>query len=353
MIYHIYLDMIVGITDNNSFDVLEDCGDDDAHPKAGLYLQRGEKPLSRMCLNTALTKNAKAKFNGLNKTDAFSEWHKNNSLTQLAFSSIHHQLASIQVAHLLCRGGTMAAWRSQPRRRVPLSPQWPSGSPHLLAGGCGNESSSPPFPWRSTGTSLSVKWRSCFGAQCGQARARLAWNGDLVLVRIKALRVHATIADDVAVRFGDVPSSAAPVTITGAAIQQVLWAQGDEEAVFLLHLTLQSSQRAEGPAGATITLEKRQHLSKLLIYLPPFIGLQQPTWFWTGLTRPYVLQSTLGGLSKASLFSKIPFLTGTLSSTLSLFIFSLISSAVLRDNWAGKNEEMLPSLPNAWTRNGK
>lgn len=40
--------MIVGITDNNSFDVLEDCGDDDAHPKAGLYLQRGEKPLQNV-----------------------------------------------------------------------------------------------------------------------------------------------------------------------------------------------------------------------------------------------------------------------------------------------------------------
>lgn len=82
-----------------------------------------------------------------------------------------------------------------------------------------------------------------------------------MLVRIKALRVHASVVDDVVVGFGDVPSSAAPVTITGAAIHQVLWAQGDEEAGFLLHLTLQSSQRAEGPAGATMSLEKRQHLS--------------------------------------------------------------------------------------------
>lgn len=86
-------------------------------------------------------------------------------------------------------------------------------------------------------------------------------NGDLVLVRIKAVRVHASVADDVVVGFGDVAAPAAQVSVSGAAVHQVLWAQRNQEPGFLLHLTLQSPQRAEGPAGATVALKERQHFS--------------------------------------------------------------------------------------------
>lgn len=198
----------------------------------------------------------------------------------------------------------------------------------------------PAFPWTEYRHFPFCKTETFLWSWCrwGQAWISLEWNNDLVLVRIKALRVHASVADDVVVGFGDVASPAAQVTITGAAVHQVLRAQGNEEPGFLLHLTLQSSQRAEGPAGATITLRKRPHFSWSSLTLSPFVAFKQPTWFWTGLTRPSFLQSTLGGVSKSSLSSKVPFQTGTRSSTFSLFIFSLISSAVLRDKRAAKHE---------------
>ena len=75
--------------------------------------------------------------------------------------------------------------------------------------------------------------------------------GHLVFVGVWALWVDASVADDVAEGFGDVSSSAAEVTFTSAAVHQVLWAQLNKDPCSLLHLTLKSSHRAEGPAGPT------------------------------------------------------------------------------------------------------
>lgn len=72
-----------------------------------------------------------------------------------------------------------------------------------------------------------------------------------MFVGVKALGVDASVVDDVAVGLRDVSSSAAQVTFIGAAVHQVLWAQGNKDPRSLLHLALKSSQRAEGPAGPT------------------------------------------------------------------------------------------------------
>lgn len=80
-------------------------------------------------------------------------------------------------------------------------------------------------------------------------RSALMHSGDdLVLIWVKALRVDASVADDVAVGFGDVASPAAQVSIHVAAVHQVLWTQWNKDTSSLHHLALKSSQRAEGPA---------------------------------------------------------------------------------------------------------
>lgn len=81
-----------------------------------------------------------------------------------------------------------------------------------------------------------------------------------MLVGVKALRVDASVADDVAVGLGDVSSSAAQVPLVAAAVHQVLRAQRNQDARLLLHLALQSPQGAEGPAGPAQALRKRSQL---------------------------------------------------------------------------------------------
>lgn len=71
---------------------------------------------------------------------------------------------------------------------------------------------------------------------------------DLVFIGIKALRVNASVANDIAVGFRDVASSATQVSVLGAAIHQVLRTQRNKCTSALLQLALESSQRAEGPA---------------------------------------------------------------------------------------------------------
>lgn len=78
-----------------------------------------------------------------------------------------------------------------------------------------------------------------------------------MLVGVKALRVDASVADDVAVGLGDVSSPAAQVPLVAAAVHQILRAQRNQNARLLLHLALQSPQRAEGPAGPAQALWKR------------------------------------------------------------------------------------------------
>ena len=94
---------------------------------------------------------------------------------------------------------------------------------------------------------------------------------NLVFVGVKPLGVDASVADDVAEGFGDVSSSAAMVTVDGAAVQQVLWTQGDEDAGSLRYLPLESPQRAEGPARPAQALLKRgrqsDHVSRLRFFL--------------------------------------------------------------------------------------
>lgn len=63
----------------------------------------------------------------------------------------------------------------------------------------------------------------------------------LVFVGVEALGVYASVADDVSEGFGDVSSSAAVISVVGAAVHQVLWAQGDKDTCSLLNLSLKSS----------------------------------------------------------------------------------------------------------------
>ncbi len=65
--------------------------------------------------------------------------------------------------------------------------------------------------------------------------------------------------DDVVVGSWEVSTSAAVVSFFPAAVHQVLWAKGDEHTGSLLHLTLESSQSAEGPAGPTLPLQKERN----------------------------------------------------------------------------------------------
>lgn len=118
----------------------------------------------------------------------------------------------------------------------------------------------PAFPWTEYRHFPVCKREKFSWSWCGGGQARLERSRDLVFVGIKAVRVHAPVADDVAVGLGDVSSPAAQVAVTDAAVQQVLRAQGDQEPGSLLHLTLQSPQRAEGPAGATETLGNKATL---------------------------------------------------------------------------------------------
>lgn len=74
---------------------------------------------------------------------------------------------------------------------------------------------------------------------------------DLVFIGVKALWVNASIADDVWEGFRDVTSFAAMVSIVGATVHQVLWAQGHKDTCLLLHLALKSSQGGKGPAWPT------------------------------------------------------------------------------------------------------
>lgn len=117
----------------------------------------------------------------------------------------------------------------------------------------------------------------------------------LVFVGVKPLWVDAIVVYDVAVGFSDVTSSAAEVSILGAAVHQVLRAQRHEDPRVLLHLAFQRPQRAEGPTRPTWPLIKkpwRYHVHHRAVFK---WLLRLLTWFWTGLTRPFLLQSTLGG----------------------------------------------------------
>lgn len=171
----------------------------------------------------------------------------------------------------------------------------------------------PAFPWTEYRHFPFCKTEKFFWSwgRWGQAWASLQWNEDLVFVRVKALRVHASVADDVAVGFGDVPSPAAHVAITGAAVHQVLWAQGNKEPSFLLHLTLQSSQRAEGPAGATVTLKEgniyHDHRWRRLLSLvsnsPPGSG---PDWPGRPSSSPHSEESRSQACPQTFHFWQVP-----------------------------------------------
>lgn len=130
-----------------------------------------------------------------------------------------------------------------------------------------------------------------------------------MLVGVKALRVDAPVADDVAVGLGDVSSPAAQVPLVAAAVHKVLRAQRNQNARLLLHLALQSPQRAEGPAGPAQALGKRsQPPVNRGIILNSSVGKVSLTWFWTGLTKPSSLQSTLRGVDMSLSSSEEPFL---------------------------------------------
>lgn len=76
-----------------------------------------------------------------------------------------------------------------------------------------------------------------------------------MFVGVEALRVHASVADDVAVGLGDVTSPATQVSLVAAAVYQVLRAERNQDSHPLGNLSLQSPQRTEGPAGPTLTLQ--------------------------------------------------------------------------------------------------
>lgn len=76
-----------------------------------------------------------------------------------------------------------------------------------------------------------------------------------MLIGVEALRVDASIANNVAEGFRDESSSAAEVSIQSAAVHQVLWTQRNQDPCLLLHLTLQSPYSAERPARPTHPLE--------------------------------------------------------------------------------------------------
>ena len=69
-----------------------------------------------------------------------------------------------------------------------------------------------------------------------------------MFIGVKALRVDASVADDIVEGFGDVSAPAAQVSILPAAVNQVLWTQGDEDACVSLHLALKGLRCTEGPA---------------------------------------------------------------------------------------------------------
>lgn len=133
-------------------------------------------------------------------------------------------------------------------------------------------------------------------------------------VGVGLVRVDALVVDDVLEGAGHEASLAALVPVHGGAVNEVLGAQGHQLARLQLHLPLQGPHGAEGPARPARALRTpgAQTLPR---------GAEAPggsgsrclggrrsrgpgrgagaalTWFFTSVTQPWSLQSTVSGVS--------------------------------------------------------
>lgn len=118
----------------------------------------------------------------------------------------------------------------------------------------------------------------------------------LSLVGVGLLGVDPVVVDDVLEGSGHEPAAAAPVPLRHGAVHEVLGAQRHQGPRLQLHLRLERSHGAEGPARAAGTLREPRRCSDPARG-PGHEGAQGElqTWFFTSVTHPFSRQSTVSG----------------------------------------------------------